>query len=303
MVKKPGFSKPKNADGGKNRAAKEPDDYQKAVIAYNDAFTAFNDLGLQLLIQRRLSVELLGLIESLVNSIAKTPKSFGADLEEIALHREDFNSILEQYDRQDLATARKTAAGAGAGVVAGAGVAAIAPTAAMWVATTFGTASTGTAISALSGAAATNAALAWLGGGAVAAGGAGMSAGSAFLALAGPVGWTIAGATILTSVVVITTRKFRSKKEKNKILSDVKRNTASVSRAALRVTELLVRSADLHKHLRESYIGAQSYSGSDYVKLGSDQQKKLSALVNNAKSCAALLSERFEEPADESDTE
>ena len=39
----------------------------------------------------------------------------------------------------------------------------------MGVATTFGVASTGTAISALSGAAATNAALAWLGGGALAA--------------------------------------------------------------------------------------------------------------------------------------
>ena len=42
---------------------------------------------------------------------------------------------------------------------------------------TFGLASTGTAISTLSGAAATNATLAWLGGGAIAAGGLGMTAG------------------------------------------------------------------------------------------------------------------------------
>ena len=61
----------------------------------------------------------------------------------------------------------------------------------MGVATTFGVASTGTAISALSGAAANSAALAWLGGGALAAGGGGMSAGTAFLGLAGPVGWTM----------------------------------------------------------------------------------------------------------------
>ncbi|AVI91336.1 hypothetical protein CW753_18200 [Klebsiella pneumoniae] len=40
-----------------------------------------------------------------------------------------------------------------------------------------GTASTGTAIGTLSGVAATNATLAWFGGGAVAAGGAGMSGG------------------------------------------------------------------------------------------------------------------------------
>lgn len=45
----------------------------------------------------------------------------------------------------------------------------------------YGTASTGTAISALSGAAATNASLAWLGGGSVAAGGGGVAAGTAVL--------------------------------------------------------------------------------------------------------------------------
>lgn len=49
---------------------------------------------------------------------------------------------------------------------------------AMWVATTYGTAGTGVAISSLSGAAATNAALAWLGGGTVASGGGGMTAGT-----------------------------------------------------------------------------------------------------------------------------
>ena len=52
---------------------------------------------------------------------------------------------------------------------------------AMWIATTWGTAGTGTAISSLSGAAATNAAMAWLGGGTVASGGGGMAAGAALL--------------------------------------------------------------------------------------------------------------------------
>lgn len=85
---------------------------------------------------------------------------------------------------------------AGAGVVAGTAVATFGPTAAMAFATTFGTAATGTAISALSGAAATNAALAWLGGGAIAAGGGGMSAGTAILGMFGPIGWAIGGVTI-----------------------------------------------------------------------------------------------------------
>ena len=69
----------------------------------------------------------------------------------------------------------------------------------MAIATTFGTASTGTAIASLSGAAATKAALAWLGGGAIVAGGGGMAAGNALLALAGPVGWAIGGVSLVSA--------------------------------------------------------------------------------------------------------
>lgn len=65
------------------------------------------------------------------------------------------------------------------------------------LATTFGTASTGAAISSLSGVAASNAVLAWIGGGAVAAGGGGMALGSTILSLMGPVGWGIAGLSIV----------------------------------------------------------------------------------------------------------
>ena len=83
------------------------------------------------------------------------------------------------------------------GVVAGTAIATMGSTAAMAIATTFGTASTGVAISSIGGIAATNAALAWLGGGALAAGGAGMAGGSALLALAGPIGWSIAGVAAL----------------------------------------------------------------------------------------------------------
>ena len=83
----------------------------------------------------------------------------------------------------------------------------------MGIATTFGVASTGTAISTLSGAAATNAALAWLGGGALAAGGGGMAAGNALLALAGPVGWAIAGVALLSSGILL----WKGKSDKDRL--------------------------------------------------------------------------------------
>ncbi len=195
--------------------AKKPDPYVEAIAEYNGAFTAMNDNGLSLLRQRERSTDLIEFVELLVNSIANTPKSFETDFDDIHVHRAQFLEA-EEFARKDLEAARKSAAGAGAGFAAGAAVASMAPTAAMWVATTFGVASTGTAISTLSGAAATSAALAWLGGGALAAGGGGTAAGGALLALAGPIGWTVAGATLLVSIALFAKKKFDNREEKQR---------------------------------------------------------------------------------------
>ncbi|MEX6312714.1 hypothetical protein AB6G19_01970 [Providencia manganoxydans] len=139
--------------------------------------------------------------EAFINRLANTPKEFDKSWSELKAEIAEFDNVVEKLEEEYRAShvGKGTAA---AGAVVGAGVAAFAPTAALAVATTFGTASTGTAIATLSGAAATNAALAWLGGGALAAGGGGMSAGSALLALSGPIGWGIgavgiAGGTLL----------------------------------------------------------------------------------------------------------
>lgn len=145
---------------------------------------------------RKSSAMILNQIDNFVNSIAQTPKEYNVILEKVNIKMKYFNSVVNLRNESELVT--KIGGGtAGAGVLAGAGVAALGPSAAMAIATTFGTASTGTAIASLSGAAATNAALAWLGGGALATSGGGMAAGSAFLALAGPVGWAIGGASII----------------------------------------------------------------------------------------------------------
>lgn len=106
----------------------------------------------------------------------------------------------EQIEDESINGSTGGIVGAGvAGAATGVAVATIGPTAAMALATTFGTTATGTAISALGGAAATNAALAWLGGGALAVGGGGMSAGSAVLAMFGPIGWAVGGITVGTA--------------------------------------------------------------------------------------------------------
>lgn len=205
------------------------DELRMAVDRYNDAYTTMSDNGTTLYIERTRATDLIMHIENLVNSIANRPKEFDAEITEIKTKRVSFTQACE-FAKEKLETAKKSALGAGVGVTAGAAVVSVAPTVAMWVATTFGTASTGTAISALSGAAATNAALAWLGGGALAVGGGGMAAGNAFLALAGPVGWGIAGASLLSSIVIFSVKKHRLSKKKKETIESVKNNTDSAKK-------------------------------------------------------------------------
>lgn len=154
------------------------EDYGKALAEYNDIYGKTQREVQRLYERRRISIELIRKIEALVNSIANRPKEYDIITQRINFEREKFHE-KEEYAEQACHEAKKAGVNIAAGVAGGTAVAAAAPTAALWVATTFGTASTGTAISALSGAAATNAALAWLGGGALSVGGAGVAGGQA----------------------------------------------------------------------------------------------------------------------------
>ena len=261
---------------------------QESVTEYNDAYTIMNDKGVQLYIERCRSLDSISFVESLVNSIANRPKSFDAEFEEISVSRKKFTESRDFADCE-LQEARKAAAGAGAGLAAGASVAFMAPTAAMWVATTFGTASTGAAISTLSGAAATNAALAWLGGGALAAGGGGMTAGSALLALAGPVGWSIAGATLLSSILLFTSKKTKLNKQKNEEIQAVKENIESVRELDGKIGLILTETTGIRTGLNDMLTKSLSLYGADYLTLDDSQKQLLGALVNNTKALSAMF--------------
>ena len=261
---------------------------QGVVTEYNDAYTIMNDKGVQLFVERSRAVDTISFVESLVNSIANRPKSFDAEFEEIRINRKKFTDSCE-FANLELQEARKVATGAGAGLAAGASVAFMAPTAAMWIATTFGTASTGAAISTLSGAAATNAALAWLGGGALAAGGGGMAGGTAFLALAGPVGWSIAGATLLTSILIFTTKKTKLNKQKNEEIQAIKRNIELVREMNGKIGQILDSTITIRNGLNDTLKTAFPMCGADYLSLDDGQKQLLGALINNTKVLAALF--------------
>lgn len=276
------------SDKSKVKKASLDDLLKNAIDDYNQGFNEMNDLGMQLFVERKRSQDLLIHIENLINSIANHPKSFDADIKKIKSYREDFQRVCE-LSKKELEVAKKSALGISGGIAAGSAVASIAPTAVMWTATTFGTASTGTAISSLSGAAATNAALAWIGGGSLATGGGGISAGTTFLALAGPIGWSITGITIFASVVLFAKNKMKSKKERKEEIEKIKINTDVVNKSTVKINAILSETKMLRKSLMDQYnICLSSYEKS-FMKISETNQVKLGALVNNTKALAMTL--------------
>lgn len=265
-----------------------------SVTEYNDAYTLMNDKGVKLYVERCRAIDTINFVENLVNSIANKPKTFDSEFEEIETNRKQFVDACEFADRE-LQAARVAAGGAGAGLAAGASVAFMAPTAAMWIATTFGTASTGTAIASLSGAAASNAALAWLGGGALAAGGGGIAAGNAFLALAGPVGWGIAGATLLGSILILSNKKVKLNKEKNEEIEKIKKNIEVVKEMDLQIDTLLAETTGVREGLNDTFMKAASLNGRDYLEFDESQKSLLGALVNSTKALSALFGKTINE--------
>ena len=262
--------------------------HEQAVSKYNLAFQKMERLGGRLYEKRCDCVTLFHEIELLVNSIANRPKEFEKKIAEVQAEQKKFQET-ESYAAEAMEAAVKSGISVAAGVAGGAAVASMAPTAAMWVATTFGTASTGTAISTLSGAAATKAALAWLGGGALSAGGAGVAGGQALLALAGPIGWGITGVTTAASVVALG---HKNKKIADEAIAEAKKITiagAEVNEASAKIQHLTDETVMLMDNLRDTVQANRTLKGSNYLELSEDEQYRLGTMVNNTLALAEML--------------
>lgn len=228
-------------------------------------------------------------VEAFISRIAEHPKEFDKTIGEFEFSFKNFSEIAKSIADQINAASVKGAAGTGLGVAGGIATVTLAPTAALAIATTFGTASTGTAIASLSGAAATNAALAWLGGGAVAAGGGGMASGGALLALAGPIGWSIAGVAVVGGGVFYA---FKNK--------DIAKNADAKTRVVFegkKILELSEKFVDLlteqtTKHadgLKNLLVYAASGLPSHYSKFTNEQLELVGAVLNHVQVLAELM--------------
>ena len=268
----------------------------KAEKKYDEEYKLTSSKGETLLKERQETVQLISNVERLINSIAFHPKAFVIDFEEIKIEKQNFLGVIE-FAKEQSENLERGSKLIGAGLTAGGFVASTAPTAAMWVATTFGTASTGTAISALSGAAASNAAIAWLGGGALATGGGGMAAGQALLALAGPIGWGIAGTTLLASVLLTVKKRFKLQEKKKDEITKLQNLTNELRKVGVNIEQLINQTASLKVELSQQFKECLCYDSTDYSTLDSVDKQRLAALVNNTKTLSKLLSKTVESNA------
>ncbi|RPF29024.1 hypothetical protein [Georgenia muralis] len=137
--------------------------------------------------------------------------------------------------------------GAATGVAAGAAAGGAAAYGAFTAAALLGTASTGTAISALSGVAATNATLALLGGGTLAAGGAGMAGGALLLT-----GMVAAPAAALAAAGFYVVRQRRSRMEEERLRREVEAAEAALRQSQKGfdvMTDVLERAREIMEYV------------------------------------------------------
>ncbi len=230
----------------------------------------------------------LNTIQKLFDEIRNVPGEKRLEYEELKKIRLNWKQQAEKIESDYKNAVAKNAGKGAAGVGAGVAVAAIGPTVAMGIATTFGIASTGTAISTLTGAAATNAALAWLGGGALAAGGGGMAAGNAFLALAGPVGWAIAGVAFVGSGLLLWKGKSNQNRLEEIFTLISKRNVKSYELAIVEINERISRIKDESQKLNCASERTRAF-GLDYNLMTEAQQYELGSYVNLMNASTQLL--------------
>ena len=237
-------------------------------------------------------------VETYLNMLKNTPEKmileFNSAKLEISTFEKEIDVIKKELEKIEFSAVTSGAKTAAAGVAAGTTVVGFAPSAAMAVATTFGTASTGAAISSLSGAAATNAALAWLGGGAVVAGGGGTAAGTALLALAGPIGWAIGGTGLIFSGLSINGKNKQAVEKYNEEVTNIRKEIVKlklISAEIDRVGSGLQTDRDI---LKSKLSLAQDTYPKNYDEMNNDQRLYLGAIVNQLRVTSKKINEKIE---------
>lgn len=262
---------------------------EEAGEKYKKEYKKTIEKSIELHEAKETAIKILKTVEVYINSLANKPREIAKVASEIEVRRRKIENEIESL-KLECKNADKAGTGvAGAGILAGAGVAAFGPTAAMGIATTFGTASTGTAIATLAGAAQTNAALAWLGGGALAAGGGGMSAGSAFLAMAGPVGWAIGGAALVGGGLLANSKNKKMAEKAEQQTKEIKNETNKLQKIKTKIEAEIKAIVPLNEGVTNTLKVLKNTKKSDYKSFTDTEKDYLMQLMNSSEALSKRI--------------
>ena len=241
-------------------------------------------------------------IKNYIRKLNNAPQEYEQDLSSYRDNYRDFLSILDdvllEHSVSDNNTADNnidedlkttTIKSVAIGTATATGVATILPSAAMAIASTFGTASTGTAIATLYGAASTTSSLAWLGGGALAAGGGGMASGSAFLALAGPVGLVVGAAG---AAAVMGNKNVSIAEKAKEDIDNINLTFYSLQSSSDSVDELIKTTELRIEKIKILFSQLKSDAQNDYLSFTNDQKRSLRRLITQINIFSKLLKEK-----------
>ena len=270
--------------------------HEKELKRYNETYEIMQEVCAQLYETRSKSIEMIKFVEKVVNSIANTPKEIDTQLGKIGKELIKFNET-EKYAKEAYDESKKAGVNIAGGAAAGVGIASMAPTVLTSIATTFGTASTGTAISALSGAAAQKATVAWIGrtfAKFAVKEGAGMAAGQAFLALAGPVGWGITAVSTGFSLISLTNKNKEISDKAVKEAKEIRKAREALEETNKKIEALKTKTMLLLNDLIHQKDKIAGFMNMDYRTSKEENRLFLGALVNNTLSLSVLLNETIE---------
>ena len=249
----------------------------------------------------KIADEVIKPVELYINTLANVPVVLKKSVSELQISYDAFAAVFKMKRDYSERIERLSAQGVGSGLAIGAGLGILAPTGAMAVATAFGTASTGTAIASLQGAAATNAALAWLGGGSLATGGGGMAAGNALLAMAGPVGWGIAGISVLAGCWWKANKNMKIAEEVFIVVKKYERARRDLTGVSAEIKQLELSTINVFEGVKTQLDYLILNAPHNYLEFKDADDKELMALINNINSLSVLLNKRIGEGTDMKD--
>lgn len=267
---------------------------QDSIDYYNKQVLEVRRLSEQLFELRMEDCQrVLASAETFIKSMTNAPELFTCGYESYESSVQTFQQLVSDYYVKSNDTSVKPIAPAAAGILGGVGTYVLVPKALVAIATTFGTASTGTSIASLSGAAATSAVYAWLGGGSLAVGGGGMAAGKALLALAGPIGLTIGAAGVIGGGIMKAIANKKEAEEFEKSRKRVYTAAKSLRESVNQITYLITKTKNHIKGADDILAELQATAPKNYSNYSDAQKQMLEDYSNHIKSLGMLMKRRI----------